>query len=367
MENKTVYLNGHYLPLSEAKVSVLDRGFLFGDGIYEVIPSYSGHLFHFEDHLQRLENSLAGIRLDNPHTREQWQEILSPLLDRSIDQYIYLQITRGVASKRDHAFPDSVTPTVFAMCSKMVAFAGLNQGVKAISMDDTRWGFCNIKAITLLGNILHRQAAVDQGCAEALLVKDGYLIEGAASNVFAVIEGVLYTPPKSNDILPGITRDVILELARKNDITYREEKIPFAALENASEIWVTSSTREIIAVVELDSKPVSDGKPGPVWKTMNQIFQVYKQSLIMSEQTFFEFPCEFPVKAMGKADIELDVLVLEIVRRHAPDVKADAVKTRLSKDGNFIAITVIIEATSKKQLDAIYQDLTDHPDVKMAL
>ena len=367
MENKTVYLNGEYLPLCEAKVSVLDRGFLFGDGVYEVIPSYCGHLFHFQDHLQRLENSLAGIRLANPHTREQWQEILSPLLDRNVDQYIYLQITRGVASKRDHAFPDDIPATVFAMCSNIVPFAGLNQGVKAISMDDTRWKFCNVKAITLLGNILHRQAAIDQGCAEALLVKDGYLVEGAASNVFAVIGGVLCTPPKGNDILPGITRDVILELARKNDIPCSEDKILFSALQAASEIWVTSSTREIIPVVELDSKMVADGKPGPVWQVMNSIFQAYKQSLIMSEQTFFEFPCEFPVKAMGKADMKLDMLVIEIVRRHFLDVKDDAITTRPSKDGNFVAVTVIIEASSKKQLDAIYQDLTDHPDILMAL
>ena len=280
MENKTVYLNGQYLPLNEAKVSVLDRGFLFGDGVYEVIPSYSGHLFHFQEHLERLENSLAAIRLANPHTREQWLEILTPLLDANFDQYIYLQITRGVAPKRDHAFPDNTPATVFVMCSNIVPFAGLNKGVKAVSMDDSRWKFCNVKAITLLGNILHRQEAIDQGCAEALLVKDGYVIEGAASNVFAVIDGVLYTPPKGNDILAGITRDVILDIARKNKIPCREDKISFAALQTASEIWVTSSTREIIPIVELDFKQVADGKPGPVWLTMNQLFQAYKKSLL---------------------------------------------------------------------------------------
>jgi D-alanine transaminase len=280
MENKTVYLNGQYLPLNEAKISVLDRGFLFGDGIYEVIPSYSGHLFHFQEHLERLENSLSAIRLANPHTREQWLEILTPLLDANFDQYIYLQITRGVSPKRDHAFPENTSATVFAMCSAIVPFAGLNKGVKAVSMDDTRWKFCNVKAITLLGNILHRQEAIDQGCAEALLVKDGFVVEGAASNVFAVIDSILLTPPKGNDILPGITRDVILDIARKNKIPCREEQIPFAALQTASEIWVTSSTREIIPIVELDSKPVSDGKPGPVWQTMNQLFQAYKQSLL---------------------------------------------------------------------------------------
>ena len=280
MENKIVYLNGDYLPLPEAKVSVLDRGFLFGDGIYEVIPSYSGHLFHLDDHLQRLENSLAGIRLSNPHSRLEWQAILEPLLDANFDQYIYLQITRGTASKRDHAFPENVPVTVFAMCSNIVPFAGLSAGVKAISMDDTRWQLCNIKAITLLGNILHRQAAVDKGCAEALLVKDGYLVEGAASNVFAVLNGVLVTPPKTNEILPGITRDVILELARKNNIASSEAKIPFADIQSASELWVTSSTREIVPIVELDGVMIGDGKPGPVWHTMHTILQAYKQSVL---------------------------------------------------------------------------------------
>jgi D-alanine transaminase len=280
MENKTVYLNGEYLPLNEAKIPVLDRGFLFGDGVYEVIPSYSGHLFHFQEHLERLENSLAAIRLANPHTRKQWLEIVTPLLDATLDQYIYLQITRGVADKRDHAFPYNTPATVFAMCSNIVPFAGLNTGIKAVSMDDSRWKLCHVKAITLLGNILHRQEAIDQGCAEALLVKDGYVTEGAASNVFAVIDGVLCTPPKGNDILPGITRDVILAIAQKNNIPYREDKISFAALQTASEIWVTSSTREIIPVVELDSKLVSGGKPGPVWQTMNQLFQAYKRSLL---------------------------------------------------------------------------------------
>ncbi len=280
MENKIVYLNGDYIPLNEAKISVLDRGFLFGDGVYEVIPAYSGHLFHFQDHLQRLENSLDGIRLANPHSREQWLEILIPLLNPQFDQYIYLQVTRGVATKRDHAFPENIKATVFAMCSNIAPFAGLNHGVKAISLDDSRWQFCNIKAITLLGNILHRQEAIDNGCAEALLVKDGYVVEGAASNVFAVIDDVLITPAKSNSILPGITRDVILDIARKNDIPCREDNISFAAIQTASEIWVTSSTREIIPVVELDSKLVGDGKPGSVWHIVNHLFQAYKKSLL---------------------------------------------------------------------------------------
>jgi D-alanine transaminase len=279
MQNKTVYLSGAYLPLNEAKVSVLDRGFLFGDGVYEVIPVYMGHLFQFQEHMQRLEHSLACIRLINPYNREQWLNIMTPLLDSSQDQSVYLQITRGTADKRDHAFPENIAPTVFVISSTMMPFEGKATGVKAISMDDSRWGLCNIKAITLLANILHRQQAVDQGCAEAILVKDGYVTEGAASNVFAVIDGILVTPPKSNEILPGITRDVILSLAQKNNIPCAEEVISLDALAIASEIWVTSSIREIVSIVELDSKPIADGKPGPLFQTVNELFQVYKRSM----------------------------------------------------------------------------------------
>jgi D-alanine transaminase len=279
MQNKTVYLNGDYLPLNEAKISVLDRGFLFGDGVYEVIPVYSGHVFQFAAHMQRLDNSLAGISLNNPHSREQWLNIITPLLDLGQDQSIYLQITRGTADKRDHAFPKNIPPTVFVMCSKLSPLDGKNSGVKAISVEDSRWEHCNIKAITLLANILHRQAAVDQGCAEAILVKDGYVTEGAASNVFAVIDGMLVTPPKSNDILPGITRDVILALAQENKMANAEEIISLDALALASEIWITSSMREILPVVELDSKMIGNGVPGPVFETMNRLFQAYKQSV----------------------------------------------------------------------------------------
>lgn len=278
MDNKIVYLNGQYLPLNEAKISVMDRGFLFGDGIYEVIPSYAGHLFHFEQHMERLDNSLSSIRLTNQHDRAQWLEILTPLLDANLDQSIYLQITRGVADKRDHAFPENITPTVFAMSSTIAPFSDVDSGAKALSVDDSRWELCNVKATTLLANILLRQQAVEKGCAEAILVKDGYVTEGAASNIFAVIDGILITPPKSHEILPGITRDVILEIAEENNIPYSEDIISLDALKTASEIWLTSSTREIIPIVQLDNEIIANGKPGPLWKNMNQLFQAYKKS-----------------------------------------------------------------------------------------
>ena len=279
MYSETVFLNGQYLPLAEAKISVLDRGFLFGDGVYEVIPIYNGHFFHLTEHLQRLDNSLENIRLRSIYNHQQWLEILTPLLQKIPDQYIYLQITRGVTPKRDHAFPTETQPTVFAMSSPITHVADIHNGVKAITLDDTRWGLCNIKAITLLANILLRQQAVEQDCAEAILIKDGYVSEGAASNIFAVIDDVLVTPPKNNDILPGITRDVIVKIAREKQIRVAERRISIRELTTANEIWLTSSTREILPVVLLDSVIIADGKPGPVWKTMHHFFQQYKQSV----------------------------------------------------------------------------------------
>ena len=280
MHSPTVYLNGQYLPLTEAKISVLDRGFLFGDGVYEVIPVYNGHFFHLDDHLQRLENSLALINMATPHNRRQWQKILSPLLTDSPDQYIYLQITRGVAAKRDHAFPSpAIEPTIFAMASPISHLAGKEKGVKAITLDDTRWDLCHVKATTLLANILLRQQAVEQHCAEAILVKNGQVTEGAASNVFAVINNVLTTPPQSNEILPGITRKIILDLAHNNQLATAERNFTLVDLKSASEIWLTSSTREILPVVKLDSETVQKGRPGPVWQAMHTLFQDYKRSV----------------------------------------------------------------------------------------
>lgn len=277
MDNK-VYLNGEYLPLSEAKVSVLDRGFLFGDGVYEVIPSYSGQLFRLQDHLDRLQSSLGRIHLKSAYDLKKWTEIFAPLLNSTKDQYIYLQITRGVAAKRDHAFPKDPEPTVFVMCSDIKPFAELETGVNALTMEDSRWELCNVKATTLLANVLLRQQAVEQGCAEAILHRNGYVTEGAASNLFAVIDDSLITPKKTAEILPGITRQVILELAIANNIPVSEDIISLEALQTASEIWITSSTREIIPVVNLDDQKVGDGKPGALWKRMNQLFQEYKKS-----------------------------------------------------------------------------------------
>lgn len=272
-----VYLNGEYLPLGEAKVPVLDRGFLFGDGVYEVIPVYGGKAFRLDEHLRRLEQSLAGIGMSNPLSDAAWGAIFDRLIAGAEDQQIYLQITRGVASKRDHAIPAGIAPTVFVMCAPIAPIP--LAGIKAITVTDIRWDRCNIKAITLLANVLLRQEAVEKGSSEAILVRDGCVLEGAASNILIVKDGVIITPPKGDTILPGITRDLVLELAREQGIPTEERHISLGELRGADEIWMTSSTREILAVIELDGGPVSGGVPGPLWKTLQTAYQDYKQAL----------------------------------------------------------------------------------------
>ena len=272
-----VYLNGEFLPLSEAKVPVLDRGFLFGDGVYEVIPVYGGRPLRLEEHLRRLDNSLRGIRMASPLTDGQWAGIFDRLIDGPGDQYIYLQVTRGAASTRDHAIPAEIGPTVFAMCTPIAPIPPA--GVRAVTTADIRWQRCDIKAITLLANVLLRQEAVDRGAAESILIRDGMALEGAASNLFIVADGVLVTPPKGTDILPGITRDLILELAKAHGLATAERSIPLEKLRRADEIWLTSSTREALPVIELDGAPVSGGKPGPLWQRVQKIYQDYKETL----------------------------------------------------------------------------------------
>ncbi len=276
-----VYLNGEFLPLEEAQVPVLDRGFLFGDGVYEVIPVYAGHLFRRQEHLQRLENSLKNIKLKNPLSQKQWCEILETLVARNNndgDQAVYLQITRGSAKKRDHNFPDHVVPTVFVMIEPIKTLPP-STGVKAITSTDTRWQRCDIKSTALLANVLLRQQAVEVGAAETILIRDGYVMEGAASNVFIVVDGVPITPPKSQFLLSGITRDLILEAMQAAQFPCREANIPETQLRSADELWVTSSTREILPIITLDGKPVGSGQVGPIWSQVWQIYQAYKQKL----------------------------------------------------------------------------------------
>ncbi len=276
-----VYLNGDFMPADEAMIPVLDRGFIFGDGVYEVIPVYSGRLFRLEHHLERLENSLAGIRLAPPRSRGEWREILESLVEKNGDgdQSVYLQVTRGVA-KRDHGFPPEAEPTVFAMSNPMAdPSATLHEGIEAITVEDIRWKLCHIKSIALLPNILLRQQAIDAGAGEAILLRDGEVTEGAAANIFIVKDGVVTTPPKSNLLLPGITRDLVVEICHANAIPCEERAVSEAELRDADEVWISSSTKEVVPVTKLDGKAVATGKPGPLWRQMLTLYQDYKQAV----------------------------------------------------------------------------------------
>jgi len=281
----TIYFNGSFMPLEQAKVPVLDRGFIFGDGVYEVIPVYSRRAFRLREHLARLQHSLDGIQLPNPHTADEWVAILTGLIARNApqDQYLYLHITRGVAP-RDHAFPNPpVTPTVFAMSNPLVhpPAAVLQSGVACITAQDNRWLRCDIKAIALLPNVLLRQSAVAAGCAEAILIRDdSFLTEGAASNIFVVRDGVLLAPPKDHLMLPGITYDVLLELAAANGIPHQVRRILKAELFGADELLLTSSTREVLAVTTLDGKAIGDGRPGAMFARIYELYQTFKREVM---------------------------------------------------------------------------------------
>lgn len=289
-DEMTIYLNGKFMPLEEACIPVLDRGFIFGDGVYEVIPVYSKRAFRLADHLKRLQASLDGIRLPNPHKEPEWTRLVVELIDRNPaeDQYLYLHITRGVA-RRDHAFPQPpVSPTVFMMSSLLVhpPTELLKAGVSAVTAIDNRWLHCDIKAISLLPNVLLRQQAADAGCAEAILIRQGkddrdsFMTEGSASNIFVVKNGTLLAPPKNNLMLPGITYDVILELATANNIPFQIRKIAKQEIFTADELLLTSSTREVMPITTVDGKPIGIGKPGVMFESLYSLYQKFKREVM---------------------------------------------------------------------------------------
>lgn len=267
-----VYLNGEFLRMDEAKVSVLDRGFIFGDGIYEVVPVYQGNAFRMAEHLDRLDRSLAALRIAQPFDRSGWINLIEQLLDRSnLDTCIvYLQVTRGVA-KRDHPFPSpAVTPTVFGMIAAWSppTAAQRAQGLSAISIPDERWLHCEIKSVSLLGNVLAKQQAVDAHVDEVLQFRDGYLTEGASTNIWVVSGGKLLAPPKNNLILEGIRYGLMGELAAEAGIPFESRRISQAEVEQADELMLSSATKEVLAIVSLDGKTVGSGKPGPVFEQL---------------------------------------------------------------------------------------------------
>lgn len=283
----TVYLNGEFMPIEQAKVPVLDRGFVFGDGVYEVIPVYSRRAFRLPEHLARLNASLSAIRIDNPYSNARWSELLGKIIEGNPwdDQSVYLQVTRGVAP-RNHLFPKGLTPTVFVMADPLVmpARALIESGAPAVVLQDFRWLRCDIKSVSLLGNCLLRTLAADQGAIEAILVRDGFLTEASASNVFIVRNATVLTPPKSHLMLPGITYDVVLELLAANGIAHAVRPVTEEELRTADEVWCTSSSKEVLAITTLDGKPVGHGatagKPGPAFARIHPLYQQFKATFM---------------------------------------------------------------------------------------
>jgi D-alanine transaminase len=278
-----VYLNGEYLPQSQARISVLDRGFLFGDGVYEVIPVFGGKPLRLDEHLDRLKRSMNRVSLDNPMTNEQWHEVFQSLLAKNpgSDRAIYLQVTRGAAPIRDLSIVADINPTVFIMVNdiKPVDYTRLELGIEAITVEDFRWKACDIKSVSLIANVMIRMQANQSNAVDAIMVRDGLLTEGTASNIFVVHDGVIATPPKSECLLPGITRDLVIELASANGMQVEERDINEDELESADEIWLTSSTREIAPVAKINGQIVGEGRAGEYWKRIIAIYQRYKQEL----------------------------------------------------------------------------------------
>jgi D-alanine transaminase len=281
--SEIVYLNGEFLPIEKAFIPVLDRGFIFGDGVYEVIPVYSKRPFRLAEHLARFERSHQAIRIPNPLSADEWTKLVDDLVARNAgdDQSIYLQVTRGVA-KRDHAFPKEGKPTVFGMSNLLSTPSreAVEAGVHAITAVDYRWLRCDVKSTSLLGNCLLRQTAADAGALEVVMFRDGFLTEGSSSNVFVVKNGVILATPKDNLVLPGITYDVVIELAQAHGLKLEVRPIPEAEVRAADEIWVTSSTKEVLAVTTLDERAVGAGKPGAVFRRMHQLYQDFKRSVM---------------------------------------------------------------------------------------
>jgi D-alanine transaminase len=271
-----IYLNGEFMPIEDAKISVLDRGFIFGDGVYEVIPVYRRKPYRLGQHLERLQYSLDGIRLANPMPAADWERLIREVIGRQPfdDQAVYLQVTRG-AARRDHLFPKGVPPTVFVMSNPLVLPSAeqVRDGVAVVTAEDNRWLRCDLKTVSLLGNVLMRNHAADLDAVEAVLFRDGFLTEASASNVCTVQGGRIVAPPTNNLILPGITYGAVHELAQEGGIAFEMRPVTRAETLSADELWLTSSSKEVIAITTVDGRPVGDGRPGPVYRRIRELFQ----------------------------------------------------------------------------------------------
>ena len=270
------YLNGEYTPLNQAKVSVLDRGFIFGDGIYDVVPVYGRKLFRFAQHLARLERNLGKLRIPNPHTSDEWLERCRKLIaaHASEDQMIYIQVTRGVAV-RDHVMPQGIVPTVFIMASamKLPSAQAVREGVACVTAEDFRWERGDIKSTSLLGNVMARQVSADAGATETILFRERQLTEASSSNVWIVRDGAVYGVPKSEHVLEGIRYELIRELCEQEGIPFALQPIDAAQVHGADELMISSASKEVLPVVLLDGQPIGNGQPGPVFQRLYSAYQ----------------------------------------------------------------------------------------------
>ena len=279
-----VYLNGEYMPMEEAQISPMDRGFLFGDGIYEVIPSYDGQLVGFAPHMERMQDGLDAIEIKLNIDQDEWRAIAQELADRNGDGNlgIYFHVSRGADTKRNHAYPDNIAPTIYAFAFEIPAapIPEMNAAnpYKVSTTEDLRWKRCNIKSTALLGNVMHYQHGHSRGHNETILYnQDGEVTEAAACNVYVIKNGVVATPLLDNQILPGITRLLVLSILEKDgSIPIEERVVTLAELHEADEVWISSSSKEIAPVIEVDGKAVGDGKVGPVWLAAQTLYTAHK-------------------------------------------------------------------------------------------
>jgi len=388
LPNTLCYLNGDYTALQDARISVLDRGFIFGDGIYEVSPVYPGRLFRFDEHLARLTRSLAEVQIANPHTPEQWRQIADTLIERNAakatgEETVYIQVSRGVAP-RDHAMPQGITPTVFAMINplKSQSASAREQGVACVTAEDFRWKKGHIKSTSLLSAVLARQISVEAGATETILLRDGYLTEASSSNVWVVKDGRVLGAPRDGLVLEGIRYGLIETLCREANIPFELRRISEAELREADEVLLSSATKEVLPVSRLDDQAVGSGRPGPVYAQLYAGYQRAKQGAPAplsntdsaaavtpppAQESLIEFPSLFPIKVMGPKVEGFVETMTAIATEHDPSFEMTRVQLRDSSGGKYLSVTLTVTATSREQLDNLYRALTAHPLVKYVL
>lgn len=277
------YLNGAFLPLADARISPFDRAFLFGDAVYEVLPVYAARPFRLREHVDRLNRSLAAIRMPAPLSHEDWARLFQQLIARNAarDAYLYLQVSRGAEFGRNHAWPDHLQPTLFAYVTPLESMpaAFLEQGVAAITAADTRWARRDIKSTALLANVLLKKLSADAGAFETIMLENGELTEGSSTTVHVVKDAVILTPPNGHRILPGTTRDVVSELAARLGVSSEARRVTEAQLRAADEVWLAFATRGVLPVTTLDGVPVGAGRPGALFKRISAAFAAYISEL----------------------------------------------------------------------------------------